>query len=195
MWETPPPQAPCWTQFVLCHSLFVKFNADFLDKGQRDDSLEGTEFGGLHSRAHWGTSESPLGHGRFSILIQGIEYRTRNQIFIFWVPIHRFSHMYVRNTWGGIACTLYAQRLILVLPYSLNIMGDPVICLALGTVSDLESVEVKQSTCVAQKQIPPHVAEGKEHMQTLASRWPWTGTHRQQSWGSAYSRILWWICL
>lgn len=101
MWETPPPQAPCWTQFVLCHSLFVKFNADFLDKGQRDDSLEGTEFGGLHSRAHWGTSESPLGHGRFSILIQGIEYRTRNQIFIFWVPIHRFSHMYVRNTWGG----------------------------------------------------------------------------------------------
>lgn len=71
--EKHPPQAPCWTQFVLCHSLFLKFNADFLDKGQCGDSLEGTEFGGLHSRAHWGMSETPLGHGRFGILIQGIE--------------------------------------------------------------------------------------------------------------------------
>lgn len=78
--------------------------------------------------------------------------------------------MHVGNTWGGVACTLYAQRLIPVLLYFLNIMVDPVICLALGTVSDLESVEVKQSTCVAQKQIPSHVAEGKEPMQTLASR-------------------------
>lgn len=97
----------------------------------------------------------PLGYGREPTGTWKVQYltpgyrikNTQSDLHLLASHPQIQSHACWKYLGGNITCTLYARRLIPVLPYSLNIMVDPVICMALGTVSDRVSCSKTEHMC------------------------------------------------